>query len=138
MSMPTLSHEEKTKYIKSFARSVLNEVFELIDSETKVYGPEMTRAIVMTMISTLIGTLVKRSLENDFLSAEGPSSSLPDALENDRQYAQLCEQYGLLKEHLQEAIAEGFTGGFYNFNPDGDLMDFICKIKPIDAKAGNS
>lgn len=133
-----LSQDEKTKYIKQFARSVLNEVFELIDSETKVYGPEMTRAIVMTMISTLIGTLVKRSLENDFAGLESPSSSsLPNGSADDHRYAQLCEQYGLLKEHLQEAIAEGFTGGFYNFNPDADLLDFICKIKPVDAKAGN-
>jgi hypothetical protein len=100
--------------------SITKELMTIIMAEERSYGTEHAHAVAAGFIDAFISNLIFNSL----MTPDATPTRVAGATRRQ------SEAYVAMKRRLEEAIANGFAGGFNAFDPASD-PEYVVQVTPI-------
>lgn len=117
---PATQESVSTAQVKEMLDQVLcvtlNETMAIAEQIRIDHGNEHAQGFILNLVSSVVASVVYACISDPSTKAR--------------------QNYRLLKNNVQEAIAGGFHGGFYQHAPKSPT-DFICRIEVMPETPNN-
>lgn len=116
------------KYLSEVSASIVNEVFGLVQEQSRTYGDQFGDNLSMSLIRNMVFVLVYNSLTN---------INLPKNISPQEAEAAIKLSYATMKDNIQNAIADGFEAASQKYS--GQNLGYYCKVstagQPVNTMA---
>lgn len=105
------------QYRKDICRSLTEEIFNIVQGESRKHGNEFGHNILIGLIRNVIATMVMNSLMN---------AAVPEGMSKEEA---TIASYRTVKGDVMGAIADAFAHAMQRHT--GSEIDYMCEIQPV-------
>lgn len=108
---------DKDEYLREVSANLVIEIFSIVKDQGKAFGYEFEHNLITSVVKNTVMVLVYNSL-NDV--------SFPKKSSEQKKQEAIKQNFLLMKDSIQNAIADGFEAAMLKFT--GQESGYYCKI----------
>lgn len=112
---------DTTAYGKDLTKTLMVEMFKILEEERKQHGSEFGNRIMMNFLASYMTTIVFNVLKKGAMSSSDPNE----------QYRVTHAAFAETKQNIEECVGQAFSNAFNLFDPSR-MPDYQCTVQLLD------